>query len=452
VKIIQAVGWYYPDRLGGTEVYVAGLAGRLQAAGHQVLVAAPEPGAPMPRAYDWDGVSVYRYPTPGVPTREECQEVVPALRADQFHAWMHREQPDVVHFHTFTTGLGLHEIAAAKATGARVVATTHSSSLGYICDRGTMMRWGREPCDGICRPSKCAACKLQQRGLPKPVAAAIGRVPPAGGRRLRSLPGRVGTALAMSDLIVRNQAKQRAMIEHVDRFVLLTEWARDVVVRNGAPWEKVEVNRLGVSQSTLERKRGPDAAPTVLPVRVGYLGRFEDIKGVVILARAVALLKASVPIEVEFRGPVRSRDERILLEELRALTAGDPRVRFAPAVRPEEAPRVLASYDLLCCPSLCAEGGPTVAIEAHAVGTPVIGSRIGGLAELVNDGRDGRLIPPGDALALARVMEEVAADPAGTVDQWRRALPPARTMDQIAADYLTLYETVLSDHREASAV
>jgi glycosyltransferase involved in cell wall biosynthesis len=102
-------------------------------------------------------------------------------------------------------------------------------------------------------------------------------------------------------------------------------------------------------------------------------------------------------------------------------------------------PGHLSSIDVLCCPSVCLEGGPTVAIEAHAAGTPVAGTRIGGLAEIVTDGVDGRLVPPGDWRALAAALVEIASDPAGTVDRWRARIPAARTMDEVTADYLKLY-------------
>ena len=58
MKIVQAVGWYYPDRLGGTEVYVGALCRRLREAGHEVLVAAPDPAHDRARVYDHDGVQV----------------------------------------------------------------------------------------------------------------------------------------------------------------------------------------------------------------------------------------------------------------------------------------------------------------------------------------------------------------------------------------------------------
>jgi len=251
--------------------------------------------------------------------------------------------------------------------------------------------------------------------------------------------GRFGTALGMPALIARNQAMQAEMIASVDRFVVLTQWALETVASNGAPSGKLALNRLGLSQPKPDPKPGPERQPARAPITVGYLGRFDRIKGVLDLARAAASLPPEVPLRVEFRGPEGGPAERAVVAEIRRLAAGDPRVAVEPAVSPADAPRVLGRWDLLCCPSLTLEGGPTVAIEAHAVGTPVIGARIGGLAELVTDGVNGRLIPPGDWRGLATCLREAASDPAGTIDRWRAAVPPVRTMDDIAADYLALY-------------
>jgi len=302
-----------------------------------------------------------------------------------------------------------------------------------------MMRSGERLCDGLCQPAKCAACALQARGIYKPLAGALAAIPPGIARGARRLPGGVGTALSMPDLIRRNQAMQREMTSAVDRFVLLTEWALGAAAANGAPREKLALNRLGLSQGKVAAKPGPDEQPTGRPVTIGYLGRLDPIKGVHDLARAAASLPPDVAARVEFRGPIRTEADRAVLRSLRVLAANDPRITFAEAVPEGDALQILAGYDVLCCPSVCLEGGPTVAIEAHAVGTPVIGTRIGGLAELVTDGLNGRLAGPGDWRALAGVLAALAGDPSDTIDRWRRKLPPARTMDQIAADYLTVY-------------
>ena len=440
MKIVEAVGWYFPTRLGGTEVYVAALAERFRAAGHEVLVAAPDPGGTTERLDHHEGTPVFRWPTPPEPTRAEVQSRLPVRGAEAFADWLARERPDVVHFHTFVPGLGRFEVQAAQRAGARVYATTHASSLGYTCLRGTLMQWGAEPCDGLVRPGKCAACALTDRGLPRAAAQLLGRVPAPIGAPLAVLPGKLGTALGMTGLVARNRRLQRELLAALEAFVVLTEGARQIVVANGAPASKVIVNRLGIASPALSPKPSPTEQPTRRPVRVGYLGRFDPVKGVHDLARAVAATARDTPLRVEFRGPAETPAERQVLRELKEILHGDPRVHFLPAVSPAEVPAVLAGWDVLACPSVCAEGGPTVALEAFGVGTPVVGSRIGGLAEIVEDSVSGRLFAPGDWRDLSRLLVALATSPATTIDRWRTALPAPRTMDEVARDYLVLFD------------
>jgi glycosyltransferase involved in cell wall biosynthesis len=439
MRIVQALGWYFPDRLGGTEVYVGGLARQLRAIGHDVVIAAPDPGHTAVRRYEHEGVPVFRYPIPSTPTREECQGRVPVRGTDRFHEWLFTNRPDVVHFHTLLTGLGLSELRAAKATGARTIVTSHTSSLGYVCQRGTMMHWGETLCDGVCLPPKCAACELQRRGLPKPLASLIGATPRTWSETASNLPGKIGTAIALRGQIAYNQARQRGVYGVVDNFVVLTKWAMEALVANGAPAEKLVLNRLGMSHQNFVRKPLPAVKPTKPPVKIGYLGRFDPLKGVYDLARALKALPIDMLFEAEFRGPVNSGEDQHVIDQLVRILDGDKRVTIASSVDSGGVSDALKSYDVLCCPSVCVEGGPTVAIEAHAVGTPVIGTRIGGLSELVVDGVTGQLVPPGDWRALATLLSRIVTQPDKTIDRWRTALPTARTMDAIATDYLALY-------------
>ncbi|HVC18564.1 MAG TPA: glycosyltransferase [Vicinamibacterales bacterium] len=439
MRIVHALGWYFPDSLGGTEVYVDGLCRRQLRAGHRVAVAAPDAGATAERVYAHHDVPVYRYPIPAVPTRAEAQGLVPVRGAERFHAWLRGQRPTIVHFHGFVTGLGLHEVRAAAGAGARTVLTNHLPGLGFLCRRGTLMRWGRRPCDGVCRPAKCAACVLQQKGLPRPLADAIGVLTSPVSGALGRLSGPIGTGLGLNASIRRDQAHQKELMALLDAFVVLNRRAAAIIGANGLPDEAVVVNRLGVSQTGLVPKPGPDRRPSVAPITVGFLGRIDPTKGPDVLVRAVTRLAADLPLRVEIRGPVSGPAGTRYLRALQAAAAGDPRVTVGPPLAPDEVGAVLARYDLLCCPSLWFENGPTVAIEAQAVGTPVIASRIGALPELIDDGVNGRLFDAGDEGALAAILNEVARTPAGTIDRWRLALPPARTMDAIAADYEALY-------------
>src|SRR5499427_4206145 len=322
MKIVQAVGWYYPDSLGGTEIYVASLVRQLQRCGHHLIIAAPDSNIAAPRVYEHDGCEVFRYPIPASPTREEAQGSV-VRGTSHFHRWLADQRADVVHLHTFVTGLGLPEVHAAKDAGSRVIVTTHASSLGFLCQRGTLMLQGRTLCDGIVDVQRCAACALEHCGAPAPVAAALSYVPPPTGALISRMPGPAGTALGMTDLIVRNLGRQRAMLAAVDAFVVLTERAAGMMLANGSPPAKIVVNRLGIPEYA---GAGAATAPRVNwdgrgPVRVGYVGRFEDVKGVGDPAEAIRRVPPDLPLHVEFRGPAQGSKERRTRAEIERMFA-----------------------------------------------------------------------------------------------------------------------------------
>jgi len=444
MRIVHALGWYFPEKLGGTEIYVRALCERLRNT-CDLAIAAPDAGAASPRTYEHDGVEVFRYPIPSSPSKAEAQSRIPVRGIEHFHRWLADRRPDVFHCHTFVTGLGIYEIDAAKRIGAKVVVTTHSSALGWICQRGTLMRFGETPCDGLTLPHRCSACELHHRGLPKPAARLLSRTPNRLAQRMHESSGKLATMLGMPAFIEANLVLQRRMLSAVDAFVVLTQQAARIVALNGCPPDKLHVNRLGVSHSNIERKPGPDSKPTGTPITVGYLGRYDEIKGVLDLAQAVALLPRSVRLRVEFRGPIQSDHDRAVIAQLKSAVGDDPRVEVDGVVSPEDVPGLLKRWDVACFPARCLEGGPTAAIEAHAVGTPVIGTRIGGLAELVADGVSGALVAPTDVPALAALLQRIADDPTGTIDHWRRNLPRARTMDEMAADYRELYDRLLAE-------
>src|SRR5262249_35339928 len=160
-------------------------------------------------------------------------------------------------------------------TGARVFVTTHAASLGYLCARGTLMQWGTHPCDGQVSEGKCAACMLEHRGLPRPIAAAAGRVAGPLASIGAALPGRAGAALAMRPFIRDQQRRQERVFAASRRFVVLTNWASKAVAANGLPAGKISVNALGLSHPAHAPKPGPGERPTIPPVTFGYLGRLD---------------------------------------------------------------------------------------------------------------------------------------------------------------------------------
>jgi glycosyltransferase involved in cell wall biosynthesis len=115
----------------------------------------------------------------------------------------------------------------------------------------------------------------------------------------------------------------------------------------------------------------------------------------------------------------RHRDLRYLIvgdgprrAELKRLATSlglDSRVTFMG--HREDVPALLARADLFVLPSR-SEAFPNGAMEAMAAGLPVIASRVGGLLDLIEDGRTGILVPPGDVAALAAAIEPLVLNPA----------------------------------------
>ncbi len=440
MRIVQAVGWYFPDSLGGTEVYVGALAHQLRRRGHEVLVAAPDAANTTERHYEHDGIPVYRYPIPAAPSREEARGLTRVRGAEFFHRWLRAARPEVVHFHTFVTGLGLAEVTLARELGARVIVTTHSASLGFLCERGTMLRDGRSLCDAQVSARTCAACVLEQHGVPAPMAgllAGMGRAVPGSVPRT----GRLGTALDLERLVAARRAAHHQLFTLVDKFVVLSAWARAVLIANGAPPDQVTVNRLGIATRPggWPRKAPPEDVPTTTPLTVGYLGRAEAVKGLDDLVHAVLALPASAPVRLRAVVVATGPAERRELAALKRAARRDPRVVFEPPRAPRDVPAWLASIDVLCCPSRVVEGGPTVALEAHAVGTPVIGSNLPALAEIVEPGVTGMLVAAGNRRALTALLASLAMAP-GQLDEWRRRLPRPRQSDAVTMDYLAEYQ------------
>ncbi len=434
MKIVHALGWYFPESIGGTETYVAGVTRRQRRRGYDVLVAAPSASRDNAAMESHDGVPVFRYPVPPRPTRDEAQSLTPARGAEAFNEWLSKVRPDILHVHSLVTGFGLHEMAAARTAGARIVVTMHLPSLGFLCARGNLMKWGEHACDGRVDLTTCAACALQKRGVPRPAALLLGTLPLSA--NALSWGGRLSTLLTMRGFIAGRRHQQHELYEMADAIVVLNRLAYEHLVADGAPVNKLQINRLGIEPAVSLHKR--ERFDSSKPLVVGYVGRFDIDKGVLDLAAAFSRLPSKSPLRLRFVGPMNEATLSIVTW-LREVIGPDPRVTIEPAVPAAAVPALLSSLDVLCCPSSGFENGPTIALEALAAGTPVIGTTVGGLPEIVRHDVDGALVSPGDVPALATLLRRIGDQPA-IVERWKSQTGSVRTLDRVADDYDALYE------------
>jgi len=136
------------------------------------------------------------------------------------------------------------------------------------------------------------------------------------------------------------------------------------------------------------------------PPVIGCVASLAPHKGQAVLLRAVDYLRPDRPLPtLVFVG---DGPERAALEALAAERSRAARILFLGERR--DARCLLPAFDVLVIPSLGREGFGLAAIEAMDAAVPVVASRVGGLPEVVDDGRTGLLVPPGEPAALAAAV------------------------------------------------
>jgi len=441
MKILHVPFCFAPDPIGGTEVYVAALALNLQKRGVEVVIAAP---AATNRAYKIDGLRVRRFATSEkVGDVAELYDDGDPLAAEEFGRILDDEKPDVVHLHAFTRAVSLRTVLACKSRRIRIVFTYHTPTVS--CQRGTLMLWGETPCDGKVDLRRCTACTLQGLGLPRTLAKVAGSLSPDFGQRLNAwgFGGGVWTVMRMSELLDLRFAAFREMAENVDHFVAVCDWVRDVILANDVSPTKVSVCRHGIdlSEARISESPGDTRAISGEETRFAFVGRFDPTKGIHVLIDAFRALP-SLRMRLDIFGVAQSEADCAYERRLVALAANDARIRFRGALATLAVVERLRDYDFLFAPSQWMETGPLVVLEAFAAGVPVVGGRIGGIAELVRDNVDGLLITPSSRLAWRETLRRVVEE-ADLRIRLRAGVRPPRRSDEVADEMLALYRSIV---------
>jgi glycosyltransferase involved in cell wall biosynthesis len=276
----------------------------------------------------------------------------------------------------------------------------------------------------------------------------VGSLPPAAGGLIgrAGLSGGPWTALRMTELLALRADAIRSLMAEADHVVAVCRWARDVLRRNGVPGPKITVSRHGLPYppAPLSGPPGPPGSPgppgRAGPLRLAYLGRLDPTKGPAVLIQALRSLP-DAPVELDLYGIAQGPAGEAYARRLRDLAAGDARITFLPPVPAEDVVSRLACYHLLAVPSQWLETGPLVVLEAFAAGVPVIGSDLGGIAELVEHEVDGLLVEPASSAAWGQALRRLLAD-RELLARLRRGVRPPRGMGQVAEDMLTVYHLV----------
>lgn len=277
---------------------------------------------------------------------------------------------DLAHLHNIYHHLSPRIIGVLKRRGIPVVMTLHDYKL--FCPAYLFLR-ARRPCTYCLRHG------------------------PFGVLRHRCMRGSM-----VNGLIGWLEARlARRHYSQVDRFVVPSDFMAQKARQAGIPPNRITLLRnpappIPASIAHDDRKASPFRVPPIL-----FLGRLYPEKGVEALLQALAYLgNERVKLVVAGEGPEKSR----LVDMARRL---DLPVTFPGFIDGEARFRAIANAMAVVFPSQWYENCPLTLIEAFAMGKPVIATGIGGIPELVQHGKNGWLVPPGDVSALAAAMQDL---------------------------------------------
>jgi glycosyltransferase involved in cell wall biosynthesis len=274
------------------------------------------------------------------------------------------QRPDIIHVHNFVPIASPAVFFVAKRNKIPVVLTLHNYRL--ICPSATLFHNG----------------KIYERSVHSwfPFDAVLKGV--------------------YRDSIMQTAALAVMMVFHnligtwkykVNTFIVLTEFARtrflDAALRVSAQNFLLKPNFIP------DPGKGPDDRDNTFL----YVGRLSKEKGIETLLKAFRLTDASLTILGD--GPMR--------KEVEASAATSPNIRYLGFQKKDVILEYLKKSTALIFPSVWFEGFPITILEAFATGTPVVGSKIGSIAEIVTDNFNGLHFAPGKEHELVRKIDQL---------------------------------------------
>ena len=288
---------------------------------------------------------------------------------------MPQRRPQLAHFHNTFPLISPSAYYAARAEGVAVVQTLHNFRL--VCPNGLFFRQGRicEDCLGkrVPWPGVIHAC---YRG------------------------SRVTTGLTTSMLALHHALDTWRRM--VDIYIALSQFARNKFIAAGIPSSQILVKPNFLSSDPGVGQHGGRFAL--------FVGRLAPEKGLATLLQAWETIGARYALRVVGAGPE---------EDL--LTQPRPGVEWLGWQPRERILELMKDAAFLVLPSEWYEHFPMTLVEAYATGLPVLGSALGSLGELIQDGITGRHFRPGDPSDLTAVLEWAISHPLPLSEQGRAA-------------------------------
>jgi len=217
-----------------------------------------------------------------------------------------------------------------------------------------------------------------------------------------------------------------------------SNWVYKLLLNNGVSENKIFLSRTGIIKKvpsySWKRLKGEKQ-------HFVFIGRCSKVKGIHILIKAVKLLPENAPVKIHFWGPYWKDDYG---QQMSKLIENDNRFEEPVLVKYNQVINKVKEMDAVIIPSIWLETGPLTLIDALSAGVPVIGSKLGGIEEWVQNGVNGILVEPEDPHALSKKLHEIIYNP-DILMRIRQSISVTRDFGDLARDLSSEYEKILSE-------
>lgn len=310
-----------------------------------------------------------------------------------FAAILKKFQPEIVHFHNIHSYLSPRLVEMAHGFGARTLWTMHDYKL--ICPAYSMLRNGKicELC--LTSPNSVLSERCHKGSLP-------------------------ASTLARIEALKWNRKR---LEDATDLFICPSDFMRRKLMQGGFSSYKLATlsNCLDDKKLDLYKKSDVNGARG----GIVYAGRLSTEKGVENLVKA--FLELPHRLDIYGSGPLE--------EKLRKMAADTPTIVFHGRREPEEIATAMLKASASILTSECYENNPLGIIESLCAGTPVIGSDLGGIPELI-DPESGIIFPHGNIDAMREAVDSAVAN------KWNHSKIAEKARDRFSED--TFYRKLLT--------
>ncbi|MEJ5300924.1 MAG: glycosyltransferase [Thermodesulforhabdaceae bacterium] len=367
------------------------------------------------------------------------------------------ERPDVIHFHELESLTG-SLLTIARLKRIPIVVGVHN--YWYLCNQRDMMDINQKVCDNFQDGEKCRSCIIITTNhrfgyiygfyggyfrnttfgrFLDPLAIKMVSLlnkwhyPLLNTVKLKTLPASL--FLERRRFFVNELNMAQAIIFPSERVKKIYN-KYDVTDKNSKVMHPISINFLRI------KPKNPQFHPKPNKIVFGYLGSILRTKGVHLIIEAAKILKK---YQDSFTVFIFGGGDETYTSQLKESTSGT-NVEFKGRYSPTDIQKVLSSIDIAIVPSIWEDCAPIVVNELRLSKTPIIASRIGGIAEAVEHGVNGFLFEPGNVEELARYMKYFIENPQ-EIPRFMEATNWSFDMDKYAEETIEIYKVVTTNLR-----